>query len=340
MKIIDLRSDTVTKPTSAMRAAIASAEVGDDVYGEDPTVIRLEELAAEMLGTGAALFVTSGTQSNLVALLTHCQRGDEYIVGQLAHTYKYEGGGAAVFGSIQPQPLDFEDDGTLDLKKVQKAIKADDFHFARTKLLCLENTFWGRVLPMPYIKEASSFARSNNLKIHLDGARIFNASVKLGVPVIDISRHFDSISVCLSKGLGAPVGSVLCLAKNQIKEARRWRKKLGGGMRQAGILAAAGIFALQNNVKRLAQDHENAELLAKGLSDISEVTVDHRYVQTNMVYLSVGATAAKRLPEFLKQHGVLIHGGEYIRLVTHLDVNESDIKTAVLAFKKFFSTMT
>ncbi len=339
MKIIDLRSDTVTKPTSSMRAAIASAEVGDDVVGEDPTVNRLEALAAEMLGTEAGLFVSSGTQSNLVALLSHCQRGEEYIVGQLAHTYKYEGGGGAVFGSIQPQPLDFEDDGTLDLNKVKKAIKPDDFHFARTRLLCLENTMWGKVLPLSYLQEASAFARKNRLKIHLDGARIFNASVKLNVPVTEISKHFDSISVCLSKGLGAPVGSVLCAGKEQIQEARRWRKVLGGGMRQAGILAAAGIFALENNIKRLAQDHENAALLAKGLSDIKEVTVDHKHIQTNMAFISVDEKAAQRLPAFLKQHGVLIHGGEYIRLVTHLDVNENDIKTTVQAFKKYYSSM-
>jgi len=257
----------------------------------------------------------------------------------LAHTYKYEGGGGAVFGSIQPQPLDFEDDGTLDLNKVKKAIKPDDFHFARTRLLCLENTMWGKVLPLSYLQEASAFARKNRLKIHLDGARIFNASVKLNVPVTEISKHFDSISICLSKGLGAPVGSVLCAGKEQIQEARRWRKVLGGGMRQAGILAAAGIFALENNIKRLAQDHENAALLAKGLSDIKEVTVDHKHTQTNMAFISVDEKAAQRLPAFLKQHGVLIHGGEYIRLVTHLDVNENDIKTTVQAFKKYYSSM-
>ena len=209
MKQIDLRSDTVTRPTAAMRQAMAAAEVGDDVYGEDPTVNRLEQLAAEMLGTEAALFAASGTQTNLLALLSHCARGDEYIVGQSAHTYRFEGGGAAVLGSIQPQPLDFDSDGTLDLDQVGAAIKPDDVHFAKTRLLCLENTQNGLALPMDYLTRAGEFARDHGLKLHLDGARVFNAAVKHNVPVTDISRHFDSISVCLSKGLGAPVGSLL-----------------------------------------------------------------------------------------------------------------------------------
>ncbi|MBW1888509.1 MAG: aminotransferase class I/II-fold pyridoxal phosphate-dependent enzyme, partial [Deltaproteobacteria bacterium] len=233
MKLIDLRSDTVTKPTSEMRVAMAEAEVGDDVFGEDPTVNRLESLAAEMLGTEAAIFTSSGTQANLLALLSFCERGDEYIVGQQAHNYGWEGGGAAVLGSIQPQPLDFEDDGTLDLHKVAQAIKPNDFHFARTKLLCLENTQAGKVLSLDYIQKAS-----------------------------------DSISICLSKGLGAPVGSILCSTRERINKARRWRKVLGGGMRQAGIIAAAGIFALKNNVERMAEDHNNALILANGLAQI------------------------------------------------------------------------
>src|SRR5690606_34452772 len=259
---IDLRSDTVTRPSAAMRAAMAAAEVGDDVYGEDPTVNRLEALAAEMLGKEAAIFVCSDTQSNLLALRSRGARGDEYIVGQQGHTYKYEGGGAAVLGSIQPQPLDYEPDGTLDLAKVEGAIKPDDPHFAVTRLLCLENTQAGKPLPLNYLQRARDFTRSRNLGLHLDGARIFNAAVHLGVPVTEISRHFDSVSVCLSKGLGAPVGSVLCGSKELVARARRWRKVVGGGMRQAGLLAAAGIHALQNNVERLAQDHENAAALA------------------------------------------------------------------------------
>jgi len=237
MKPIDLRSDTVTKPSAGMMEAMMKAEVGDDVYGEDPTVNELEALAAKMLGTEDAVFCTSGTQSNLLALLVHCDRGDEYIVGQHAHTYRYEGGGAAVFGSIQPQPLDFENDGTLNLEKVSQFIKPDDFHYANTKLLCLENTQAGKVLPLEYLETANKFATDNGLILHLDGARIFNAAIKLKVDVKKITTYFDTISCCLSKGLGAPVGSVLCGSKNQIEKARRWRKVLGGGMRQAGILA-------------------------------------------------------------------------------------------------------
>ena len=337
MKVIDLRSDTVTKPSPAMREAIASAEVGDDVYGEDPTVNRLEELAAGMLGTEAALFVPSGTQSNLLALLTHCQRGDEFIVGQNAHTYKYEGGGAAIVGSIQPQPLDFEKDGTIDLQKVAQTIKPDNPHFARTKLLCLENTHWGRIIPLSYLPEAAAFAKEHNLKLHLDGARIFNASVKLNVPVTDISKHFDSISICLSKGLGAPIGSLLCAGKEQIKEARRWRKVLGGGMRQVGIIAIAGIYALENNIERLAEDHEKAELLAKGLDGIDGLEVDHSTIETNIFYIIVSKDTAPLLLDYLKQHGILIYEGENIRLVTHMDISKEDIKTIIDVFKDFFS---
>ncbi|GAF68395.1 unnamed protein product, partial [marine sediment metagenome] len=314
MKVIDLRSDTVTKPTSAMRMAMADAEVGDDVFGEDPTVNRLEALAAEMLGTEDAIFVSSGTQSNLLGVMSHCQRGDEYIVGQEAHTYKFEAGGAAVLGSIQPQPLDFEPDGTLDLNKVAKAIKPDDIHFAPTRLLCLENTQGGKVLPLDYMKNAADFAREHKLALHLDGARIFNASVKLNIDVKEISCHFDSISICLSKGLGAPVGSLLCATKEQIKEARRWRKMLGGGMRQAGILAAAGIYALQNNITRLEDDHHNAAILAKGLAEIEELNIAPETVQTNMVFFSIDRAIAAKLKENLKQSGILILGlGDTIR---------------------------
>lgn len=336
MKVIDLRSDTVTKPTPAMRNAMANAEVGDDVYGEDPTVNRLESLAAEMLGKEAAIFASSGTQSNLMGVLSHCQRGDEYIVGQEGHTYKFEGGGAAVLGSIQPQPLDFEPDGTLDLGKAAKAIKPDDYHFARTRLLCLENTQAGKVLPLDYLERAAAFAREHGLAMHLDGARVFNAAVKFGVNVQEISRHFDTVSICLSKGLGAPVGSVLCGSAEQIKEARRWRKVLGGGMRQAGVLAAAGIVALTEHVDRMADDHANAALLADGLAEIDETEIDLDLVQTNMVFVPVDMSVATPLAEYLRERGILIAPRCPVRLVTHLDVSREDVAAAIAALKGFF----
>ncbi|MFU8769867.1 MAG: low-specificity L-threonine aldolase, partial [Desulfotignum sp.] len=266
MKQIDLRSDTVTRPGREMLAAMMAAPVGDDVYGEDPTVNLLEQTAARITGKAAALFCASGTQTNLVALLSHCERGDEYIVGQTAHTYRYEAGGGAVLGSIQPQPLDFEPDGTLDLARVARFIKPDDFHFAKTRLLCLENTQGGKVLPLEYLKDARALADRHGLGFHLDGARVFNAAVKLGVDVKEITTLFDSVSCCLSKGLGAPVGSVLCGSDAFIARARRWRKMVGGGMRQAGILAAAGLYALSRNIDRLAEDHAHAARLAAGLS--------------------------------------------------------------------------
>ena len=338
MKVIDLRSDTVTKPTPEMRAAVAAAEVGDDVYGEDPTVNRLEAMAAALLGKESALFVCSGTQSNLLALLSHCERGDEYIVGQQGHTYKYEGGGAAVLGSIQPQPLDYEPDGSLDLGRVEAAIKPDDPHFARTRLLCLENTQGGKVLSLDYLRRAREFTRRRGLGLHLDGARIFNAAVHLGVPVMEISRQFDSVSVCLSKGLGAPVGSLLCGSKDLIAKARRWRKVVGGGMRQAGLLAAAGIYALQHNVERLARDHENARNLAEGLSRIDEVKVAPGGAQTNMVVLD--DVAAPMVAEAAKAQGVLVSqvGPRRVRLVTHLDVDRADVDRFVGAVKEFFTS--
>ena len=336
-KIIDLRSDTVTMPTPAMRVAMAEAEVGDDVYSEDPTVNRLEFLAAEMIGTEAAIFTSSGTQSNLLALLSHCERGDEYIVGQHGHAYRFEGGGAAVFGSIQPQPLDFKNDGTLDLNEVAQAIKPDDVHCPRTRLLCLENTQAGKVLPLDYLIQASAFARQHKLLMHLDGARLFNAAVKLNIPAQEITQHFDSISVCLSKGLGAPVGSMLCGSEELIEKARRWRKVLGGGMRQAGILAAAGIIALRDHVDRLAEDHENACLLAEGLAQIDELVIDPSSGQTNMVFVSLDKSRYEALRDYLKHRGILIGGREMIRLVTHMDVTTEDIKTVIEAIKNFFS---
>jgi len=336
MKILDLRSDTVTRPTPAMRRAMFTAEVGDDVYGDDPTVNRLEKTAAEVLGFEAALFTCSGTQANLISLMTHCSRGDEYIVGQQAHTYKYEGGGGAVLGSIQPQPLDFDSDGTLDLEKVEKAIKPNDFHFARTRLLCLENTQSGKVLPISYLQSAADFARQKNLALHLDGARIFNASVKLGVHVSELTKHFDTVSACLSKGLGAPVGSVVCGSRDFIQKARRWRKVAGGGMRQAGILAAAGLYALEYHVDRLAEDHDNAQLLANGLAQYDKLRVERENVQTNMVFVDVEEALCHDLAAFLQSHGILISPAKHLRLVTHLDISSGDLKRVFTAISSFF----
>jgi threonine aldolase len=330
MKKIDLRSDTVTLPTPAMRKAMATAQVGDDVYGEDPTVNRLEALAAEKLGKEAALLVSSGTQGNLLALMSHCERGDEYIVGQVAHTYRYEAGGAAVLGSIQPQPLDFEADGTLDLVKVKEVIKPDDYHFAKTRLLCLENTQAGKVLPLDYLAEADAFAQNHNLATHLDGARIFNAAVKLEVDVQEIARHFDSVSVCLSKGLSAPVGSVLCGPAEFIKTARRWRKMVGGGMRQAGVLAAAGIIALTEMVERLDEDHANARRLAEGLADIPGLTVDLDGVQTNMVFFTLADPLVGKFGPFMARKNIVIDDGPYpVRAVTHYGLEAADIEYVI-----------
>lgn len=337
MKRLDLRSDTVTRPTADMLTAMATADVGDDVYGEDPTVNRLEKIAAETVHTEAALFCPSGTQSNLISLLTHCQRGDEYIVGQQAHTYKYEGGGAAVLGSIQPQPIEFAIDGSLDLTEVEKNIKEDDFHFARTHLLCLENTQAGRALPISYLEECREFCLTKNLSLHLDGARVFNAAVKCDVSVEKITKCFDSISICLSKGLGAPVGSLLCGGRDFIKEARRWRKVLGGGMRQSGILAAAGIYALENNIKRLSEDQHNAEALVRGLRAIEEIGVKYEDNQTNMAFITLPESCLSSLSVYLRQHGIIIPSGQKIRLVTHLEIDRSDIDMIVLAFGDFFA---
>jgi threonine aldolase len=328
--LIDLRSDTVTRPTPAMRKAMAEAEVGDDVYGDDPTVNRLQEFAADVLGTEAALFVSSGTQSNLCALLSHCERGDEYIVGQTGHTYMYEGGGAAVLGSIQPQPIDFRADGTLDLDEVAAKIKPDDPHFAKTRLLCLENTQGGKVLPLAYLADARAFVDQHGLGLHLDGARIFNASVKLDVPVTEISRHFDSVSVCLSKGLCAPVGSVLCATREIIERARRWRKMLGGGMRQAGVLAAAGILALTDQVACLQEDHDNAQRLAGRLAGLPGLDVDAEGVQTNMVFARLTTVPRRQVEQRMARDGILVGGSrETLRLVTHFDFKTRDIDRVV-----------
>ena len=335
MDTVDLRSDTVTRPTPAMREAMARAEVGDDVYGEDPTVIALQQRIAADLGFEAALWCPTGTQANLVALMAHCARGDEYIVGMEAHTYKYEGGGAAVLGSIQPQPIPQADDGTLDLGAVERAIKPVDPHFARTRLLCLENTWMGRVLPMAYLKDARALCDRRGLALHLDGARLFNAAVASNVAAGGIARHFDSVSVCLSKGLGAPAGSVLAGSTVLIDHARRWRKVCGGGLRQAGILAAAGLHALDHHVARLADDHARAERLATGLRDTPAISVHAQH--TNMVFIEVAPERLKPLAAHLDAHGIRASIGylPQVRLVTHLDIDDAGIDRAIHAFQSF-----
>jgi threonine aldolase len=335
--MIDLRSDTVTRPTPEMRRIMAAAEVGDDVYGEDASVNRLQATAAEMAGKEAGLFVPTGTMSNLIALLTHCQRGDEYIVGQQAHTYKYEGGGAAVLGGIQPQPLDFAADGSLDLGQVEAAIKPDDCHFARTRLLCLENTQAGKILSLDYQESAAVFAREKNLALHLDGARIANAAVAQKVSLQTICQNYDTVSICLSKGLGAPAGSVLAGPQEFIREAHRWRKTCGGGMRQAGILAAAGQYALEKQLDRLAEDHDRAERLAEGLRSIDGPTVAPESAQSNMVFIDGDPEMLAALTTFLQEKAILVGGYGQLRLVTHLDIGDDDIEVVITAFGDFFS---
>ena len=317
---IDLRSDTVTKPSAGMRAAMVSAEVGDDVYGEDPTVNHLESECAAMLGHPAGLFVPSGTQSNLAALLTHCGRGDEYIAGQNAHTYRFEGGGAAALGGIQPQPLPFQDDGTLDLDDLAAAVKPDDYHFAKTRLICLENTQGGKAVDPAYFASVRTFADEHGLRVHLDGARLFNAVVALGCSPRDFGRQCDSVSVCLSKGLGAPAGSVLCGSADFIDAARRWRKVLGGGMRQAGVLAAAGLYALEHQVGRLADDHRRAGTLADALREYGLSVEQH----TNMIF--VDGLDHDAMVTQMARGGVRVSGS---RWVVHLDIGDDEIERVV-----------
>ena len=331
---IDLRSDTVTQPSEAMRAAMEQAPVGDDVYGDDPTVNRLQDVTAEMFGYEAALFAPSGTQSNLIALLLHCGRGDEYLVGQEAHTYKYEGGGAAVLGSIQPQPIINQPDGSIALTDIAAYIKPDDMHFARTRLLALENTIGGRVLGAGYMAAATALAHERGLATHLDGARICNAAVKQGISLRAACTGFDSVSVCLSKGLGAPVGSVLCGPKAFIEQGKRWRKMLGGGMRQAGILAAAGLYALEHNIERLADDHANAASLSHGLAQIPQLKV--ATPQTNIFYIEVPLAAVDALRATLTRERIRATVGEHTRLVTHLNVSAADVERILSVFSNFF----
>ncbi|MBC8058183.1 MAG: low-specificity L-threonine aldolase [Rhizobiales bacterium] len=341
MNIVDLRSDTVTQPTPSMRAAMLDCPLGDDVFGDDPTVNALQSRIAELLGKEAALFVPTGTQSNLVAIMSHCGRGDEYIVGQMAHTYRWEGGGAAVLGSVQPQPLEHQADGTLALQDIEAAIKPDDSHFARSRLLALENTIGGKVLPMSYIAEATALARRHGLATHLDGARLFNAAVAHGgdasAKVHEIATHFDSVSVCFSKGLGAPVGSALVGSKDFIHGAHRWRKMLGGGMRQSGVLAAAALHALDHHIERLADDHALAKRLAEGLAGLPGMTVEAP--QTNIVFADLPGPQAAGLMAHLKSRAVLATGSFYgqrsrLRFVTHLDVDAAGVDRAIAAVRE------
>ncbi len=328
---IDIRSDTVTRPCPDMRQAMFDAQVGDDVYGDDPSVNRLEAMAAEMTGKQAALFLTSGTQSNLTALLSHCNRGDEYIAGMDAHTYLYEAGGGAVLGGIQPQPIAFNEKGEIPLEIIARMIKPDDMHFAKTRLLCLENTVGGKVVSPAYMQSATDFARSKGLACHLDGARAFNAAVKLGIEIRDICCNFDSVSLCLSKGLGAPAGSVLVGSKDLIDRARRWRKMLGGGMRQTGFLAAAGQYALEHNVKRLGEDHARTQELGMALSSIAGFKLEAK-PDTNMLFLDLEPSYFKQLSDYLQANDVLVTRQ---RWVIHKDINDSDIERLISLCQQF-----
>lgn len=330
--LFDLRSDTVTQPSAAMRAAMAAAPVGDDVFGDDPTINALQERVAALAGKEAALIASSGTQTNLLALLSHCQRGEEYLVGQEYHTYRYEAGGAAVLGGIVPQPFEVSADGTLDLVAVAKRIKPDDPHFPITRLLALENTHTGRVIPQSYMEHARALVDQHGLKLHLDGARVFNAAVATGLSLAELSAPFDSVSICFSKGLGTPIGSVLVGDKAFIKRAHRWRKMLGGGMRQAGIVAAAMDHALDHHVARLADDHANAAKLAQGLSQLPQLQVEP--AQTNMVYINYpSAAVAKQVSEHLRKQDILVGTAQRLRLVTHLGIPATAIDSIVAAFK-------
>jgi threonine aldolase len=333
--VVDLRSDTVTRPSPAMLAAMTSAPVGDDVWGDDPTVNRLQAVTAERAGKEAGLFFPSGTQSNLAALMSHCARGEEVILGQRAHTYRYEAGGVAVLGSIQPQPIENEADGSIALDKIRAEIKPDDAHFARTRLLALENTIGGKVLSPAYVAEAAALARSKGLALHLDGARAWNAAVAQGCGVDEVCAPFDTVSLCFSKGLGAPVGSVLAGPRDLIERAKRARKILGGGMRQAGLLAAACLYALDHHVEALADDHANAERLAQGLSQIEQITLES--VATNMVFARVPEADGAPLQAALAEAGVLAAIGPSARFVLHRDVSAAGVDRALAAIRGYFN---
>ncbi|RIK39169.1 MAG: low-specificity L-threonine aldolase [Chloroflexi bacterium] len=343
--IIDLRSDTVTKPTPAMRRAIAEAEVGDDVYGEDPTVNRLEAMVAEMLGKEAAVFVTSGTMGNLVSVLSHCGRGDEMILGDRAHIFRSEQGGAAALGGVHPHTIRNRPDGTLDLAEIEAAIRSDNEHYPVTKLVCLENTHnfcGGRVLPVAYMDEVSDLAHARGLKLHVDGARLWNAAVALDVAPARLVQSADSVSVCLSKGLGAPVGSVVAGSAEFIQRARRNRKVAGGSMRQAGVIAAAGIVAISEMVERLADDHANAKRLAHGLAATEGIQIDVDAVETNLVFFEVvhEEVNAAQLSAGLAERGVLINpaGARRLRAALNYHVTEADVETTLTAIRAVLAT--
>ncbi|QXC37111.1 low-specificity L-threonine aldolase [Aeromonas sp. FDAARGOS 1410] len=335
MRYIDLRSDTVTQPTDAMRQAMLHAEVGDDVYGEDPSVNALEAYGAKLLGKQAALFVPSGTMSNLLAVMSHCQRGEGAILGAGAHIYRFEAQGSAVLGSVALQPLPMQRDGTLAFDDIKAALAPDDAHFVQTRLICLENTHNGKVLPLSYLQEMGAFVAKHGLKLHLDGARLFNAAVASDTPAEVIAAPFDSISICLSKGLGAPVGSLLVGDRDFIARARRLRKMVGGGMRQAGMLAQAGLFALEQHVARLADDHRRAKRLAEGLVALPGIELDLSLVQSNMVFLRLAKGEPAQLLAFMKERGILFSGYGELRLVTHLQINDDDIEEVIDAFTEY-----
>ncbi|RUO53184.1 low-specificity L-threonine aldolase [Pseudidiomarina halophila] len=314
-----------------MRDAMAAAPVGDDVFGDDPTINALQERVAAMTGKEAALIASSGTQTNLLALLSHCQRGEEYLVGQEYHTYRYEAGGAAVLGGIVPQPFEVETDGTLDLAAVERRIKPDDPHFPITRLLALENTHTGKLIPQAYMERARKLVDKHGLKLHLDGARIANAAVASGSSLAELAAPFDSVSICFSKGLGTPIGSVLVGDRTFIARAHRWRKMLGGGMRQAGIVAAAMDYALDHHIERLAEDHANAKKLAAGLSQLDGLDVEP--AQTNMVYVNFSsADNAKKVSEYLRKHDIIVGTSQRMRLVTHLGIPATTIDQIVSSF--------
>jgi threonine aldolase len=340
MEAIDLRSDTVTKPTPEMRDAMAKAEVGDDVYGDDPTVNRLQELAADMMGKEAGLFVPSGTMGNLAAILSHCQRGDEAIIGQLNHSFLYEAGGMSVLGGVHSYQLKNQPDGSLLPADVEAAIRPEDPHAPITRLVCLENTHnrcGGTVQTPEYTREISKLAHKRGLKVHLDGARVFNAAAALGVPARELAEPVDSVTFCLSKGLSAPVGSVLCGDREFIHKAWRARKLLGGGMRQAGVLAAAGIVALEKMTARLVEDHARARRLADGLRENDCVVLDAGTPATNMVFFNLAPRARISAPEAaerLKQDGILVspNGDRRFRLVTHCWIDDAAVEKVIAAF--------
>lgn len=353
----DFRSDTVTKPCAAMRQAMHDAVLGDDVFNDDPTTLELQRYAAELLGFEAALFAPSGTQTNLIAMMSHCQRGDEAIVGQQWHTYKWEAGGMAVLGSIQPQPLELQADGTLALGDIVGAIKPDDPHFARSRLIVIENTVSGKVLPLNYMRDVAALAKKHGLKCHIDGARLMNAAVALAAEhqlspqqmARELCQGYDSVSLCLSKGLGCPVGSLLLGSHELIQQAKRVRKMLGGGMRQTGVLTAAGLYALQHNIARLAEDHANARYLAEGLTELaSELPALQSLTviapQTNIVFTDINPALAERLLPYLAEHGIKVTASRYqasqgalmrLRWVCHLDISRNQITATFGLIRQF-----